>query len=417
MSALQSVLVIGAGPVGNDATQVMARMPEPPTIVVADRNLDRAAATAASVADRTAARVEQLDASDPDAVARLAAGVDVVLHLAHSGCNETVMAGALAAGAHYVDVAMSPAEPEAFMTGTAHTHDAAFRSAGHAAVSGIGTSPGMTNLLAVMLAEPLIQIDSVDLWTAWSFGSDDDPATRLRRYRPLYSAALELQGYSEPVKAWVDGRFQVVEPFTGAREHEFPGNLGTMLMMPYHHEEPWSLPLRLGRGVQRVQYHYPIQPEAATLVLSGLTSTEPIEINGVSVAPIEVVTAAVGPSLAEQASLGTAGAAIAGTFQFWIEVEVVGADEHGAVRESAVWTLDTWAPDRESAGERRDRVGVATPVAGFCAVVAARLVASGDVAPGVASPEAVPAAKFFAGMAELGLPMRYRRTSSRIVSA
>ena len=91
-----------------------------------------------------------------------------------------------------------------------------------------------------------------------------------------------------------------------------------------------------------------------------------------------------------------------------------GRDEHGDVRSSALWTLDTWAADADAAFVLHDRVGVASPVAGFCAVVAATLAAAGRVPDGVATSEVLAADEFFHAMATLGLPMRYRHTSSRL---
>lgn len=418
MNSLRTVLVIGAGPVGHDALQVLARLPQPPTVIVADRDIDRARAAAAAAGERLPVRAEVVDASDADAVARLAAGSEVVLHLGHNSCNAAVMRAALAAGAHYIDVSTSAAEAEVLMAGGTHEFDARFREAGLTAVSTCGNSPGMTNIVAMSLAAPLTRVDSVDIWTAWAFGADEAAPCRLRGYLPLYSTVLELGAYARPVRAFVDGAFRTLEPFTGPVEHEFPGGLGRMLMLPYDHGEPWSLPRHLGRGVKRVQYYYPVQPEAATLVLSGLASPEPVEVNGVAVSPIELVAAVVGPSLAEQTSLaGPAGLRAAEGFRFWTEVEVRGADDEGEVRESALWTLDTWAPDLQAARSLRERCGVTSPVAGFCAVVAARLVCAGRVPAGVVWPEALPADAFFAGMRELGLPLRYRRSSSRLATA
>ncbi len=107
------ILLIGAGGVGDALAKIAARRDFFDHLVVADYDLTRAQRTVAAIADRhgdtvaarfTAARV---DASDADAVAALARehrGTHV-MNAVEPAFVPTVFAGALAAGADYLDMA------------------------------------------------------------------------------------------------------------------------------------------------------------------------------------------------------------------------------------------------------------------------------------------------------------------------
>jgi saccharopine dehydrogenase-like NADP-dependent oxidoreductase len=86
---------------------------------------------------------ERVDASDEAAVARALKGCTVCVNCADYRLNVPVMRGALAAGAHYVDLG-----------GLYHVTrlqlelDGQFRERGQGALLGMGSAPGKTNLLA-----------------------------------------------------------------------------------------------------------------------------------------------------------------------------------------------------------------------------------------------------------------------------
>src|SRR6478752_10069114 len=113
------ILLIGAGGVGGAITKIAARRSFYELIVVSDYDLGRAESAIAWIADRHGADVAarftaaQIDASDPEAVASVARehSVTHVMNAVEPKFVQSIFAGALAAGADYLDMAMSLSEP------------------------------------------------------------------------------------------------------------------------------------------------------------------------------------------------------------------------------------------------------------------------------------------------------------------
>ena len=113
------ILLVGAGGVGNAIAKIAARRSFFELLVVSDYDIRRAqdaiswiaAKHGPTVASRF--RAARVDASDPDSVAALARehGATHVMNAVEPKFVPTVFAGALAAGADYLDMAMSLSEP------------------------------------------------------------------------------------------------------------------------------------------------------------------------------------------------------------------------------------------------------------------------------------------------------------------
>ena len=159
------ILVVGAGGVGNAIAKIAARRSFFDLLVVSDFDLARAESAVAWIADRHGAEVAsrfaaaRIDASDPDSVAALARqhGVTHVMNAVEPKFVPTVFAGALAAGADYLDMAMSLSEPHHTYPHTetgvklgddqfAQAPD--WETAGRLALVGMGVEPGLSDVFA-----------------------------------------------------------------------------------------------------------------------------------------------------------------------------------------------------------------------------------------------------------------------------
>ena len=99
----------------------------------------------------TAAKV---DASDPDAVARFAAGADIIVNAVLPEWVVPVMQAALAVGAHYIDMATrTPGGTVDDGYEAQMALDERFKDAGRTALITTGMTPGVTNTLAAILYE------------------------------------------------------------------------------------------------------------------------------------------------------------------------------------------------------------------------------------------------------------------------
>jgi len=159
------VLLVGAGGVGSAAAAIAARRDFFEAIVVADYDLDRANRAVAAVRDPrfTGTRV---DASDAEAVAALCREYRIthVFNAVDPRFVLPIFNGALAAGADYLDMAMSLSTPDAdtpyqkcgVKLGDAQFDAAAdWAAAERLALVGIGVEPGLSDIFARYAADHL----------------------------------------------------------------------------------------------------------------------------------------------------------------------------------------------------------------------------------------------------------------------
>ena len=157
------ILLVGAGGVGDASRR------SPPAAIFRDddrqrlrpdprRTNRRMARNKTWSAGRTV-RAARVDASDPDSVAALARehSVTHVMNAVEPKFVPTVFAGALAAGANYLDMAMSLSEPHPLrpheQTGIKLGDDqfaqsGDWESAGLLALVGMGVEPGLSDVFA-----------------------------------------------------------------------------------------------------------------------------------------------------------------------------------------------------------------------------------------------------------------------------
>lgn len=283
-------VVGGAGAMGRitvrDLVETCATSDE---VLVADYDLARAEALAASLQGPGTPRVRavRIDVTDRAAAARALAGAFVVVNAVQFQLNLDVMEAALAVGAHYVD-----------MGGLFHTtrkqlalHDR-FQAAGLTAVLGMGAAPGIANLLARKGADALDEVREIHVRVGGMDRTryEDEPALPVS-----YSLKTILEEFSMPPPVFTRGEFTTVEPMSGARPHRFPPPVGVKKPMYVIHSEVATLPLTYKeKGVREVSFKIAFDPAFTDKVRFlrdlGLSSQEPIEVAGVKVAPVDVVS-------------------------------------------------------------------------------------------------------------------------------
>ena len=153
------ILVVGAGGVGSAVVPIAVRRDFFETMVVADHDLGRAErAIAGFPADRRlgAARVDASRAEDVAALCREHA-ISHVLNAVDPRFVMPIFDGAFAAGADYLDMAMSLSHPDpqapyertGVKLGDEQFAKAdAWRSAGRLALCGVGVEPGLSDVFA-----------------------------------------------------------------------------------------------------------------------------------------------------------------------------------------------------------------------------------------------------------------------------
>ncbi|GAA0581053.1 saccharopine dehydrogenase C-terminal domain-containing protein [Paractinoplanes ferrugineus] len=302
------VLVVGAGGVGSAAAGIACRRDFFTRYVVADYELARANRVVDSVADDrfVAARI---DASDAGAVAELcrAHGITHVLNAVDPRFVLPVFEGAHAAGADYLDMAMSLSHPhpdEPYRkTGVKLGDDqfaaaAAWAAAGRLALVGIGVEPGLSDIFAKYAAEHLFaRIDEV--------GVRDGGNLEVEGYEfaPSFSVWTTIEECLNPPVIYERGRgWFTTEPLSEPEMFDFPGGIGPVECVHVEHEEVLLIPRWVDAG--RVTFKYGLGREfievLRTLHKLGLDRTEPVQVGNARVSPRDVVAAV----LPDPATLG-----------------------------------------------------------------------------------------------------------------
>jgi saccharopine dehydrogenase-like NADP-dependent oxidoreductase len=392
------VLLVGAGGVGSAFVRIAARRDFIESLVVADIDAGRAAAAAAAFGDR--AKGVALDASDRAAIEAVlrAEGSTVLMNAADPRFVMPLFDAAFAAGADYMDMAMSLSQPHPerpYEECGVKLGDEQFavadqwESAGRLALVGMGVEPGLSDVFARYAAD--ILFDVID-----EVGVRDGANLAVAGYdfAPTFSIWTTIEECLNPPVIWeADRGWFTTEPFSGAEVFDFPDGIGEVECVNVEHEEVLLIPRWV--NCKRSTFKYGLGDEfidvLRTLHKLGLDRTDPVSVKGGSVSPRDVVAAC----LPNPATLGDkmTGKTCAGTW-----VTGTGKDGH---------PLSTYlyhVVDNEWTMEEYGSQAVVWQTA-INPVVALELVANGTWSgAGVLGPEAFDSVPFLDLLSEYGSP-------------
>ncbi|CAM5448655.1 saccharopine dehydrogenase family protein [Leifsonia shinshuensis] len=315
------ILLIGAGGVGNAIAKIAARRSFFESFVISDYDLSRAEAAVAWIRERHGERVAarfaatRIDASDPSSVAAVAREhrATHVMNAVEPSFVESIFAGALAAGADYLDMAMSlshPHETEPHRRTSVKLGDAQFaenqrwEAAGRLALVGIGVEPGLSDVFARYAADELFShIDELGTRDGANLVVRDDDGNEI--FAPSFSIWTTIEECLNPPVIFEKrrlgeegGGWFTTPPFSEPEVFDFPEGIGPVECVNVEHEEVLLMPRWL--DAERVTFKYGLGAEfigvLKTLHLLGLDSTAPLRVRSaagpVEVAPRDVVAAA-----------------------------------------------------------------------------------------------------------------------------
>jgi saccharopine dehydrogenase-like NADP-dependent oxidoreductase len=318
--------------VGTSAALIAARRDFFEAWICADYDQARARGLADRVADERFSGIA-LDASDESAVSEAcrAHGITHVLNVVDPRFNMPIFDGAFAAGAHYLDTAMSLSRPhperphsDTFVKLGDEQFDKsdAWAERGLLALCGIGVEPGLADVFARYAADHLFdRIEEV--------GIRDGANLLVAGYdfAPSFSIWTTIEECLNPPVIWERDRgWFTTAPFSEPEIFDFPEGIGPVECVNVEHEEVLLVPRWI--ECDRVTFKYGIGDEfievLKTLHKLGLDSTDPVDVRGGRVSPRDVVAAC----LPDPAGLGDkmSGKTCAGTW-------VTGTGKDGQRRE------------------------------------------------------------------------------------
>lgn len=295
------ILLVGAGGVGGAFAAIAARRKFFETIVVADYDRARAEKAVAEADDRFVAA--QIDASDVDSVTALCRehGITHVMNAVDPIFNMSIFAGALEAGADYLDMAMSlskphptaPYEKTGVKLGDEQFAEAsAWKAAGRLALVGIGVEPGLSDVFARYAADELFSdIDELGTRDGANLVVTDEEGDEI--FAPSFSMWTTIEECLNPPVIWQNGDWHTTPPFSEPEVFDFPEGIGPVECVNVEHEEVLLMPRWV--DCKRATFKYGLGEEFINILKVlhnlGLDRTEKVKVKGVEVSPRDVVAA------------------------------------------------------------------------------------------------------------------------------
>lgn len=295
---MSKVLIIGAGGVGGVVTHKCAQHPEVfDEILLASRNEAKCKAIAAQL-DRPI-QTARVDADSVDELVKLIESFkpDVLIHVALPYQDLTIMEACLKTGVPYLDTANYEHPDEAkFEYKEQWAFQDRYKEAGNMATLGCGFDPGMTNIYCAYAQKNLFdEIHRIDILDA-NGGDHGYP------FATNFNPEINIREITAKGRYWEKGEWKETDPLAVKRKFDFDG-IGEKDIYLLYHEELESLSQNI-KGLERIRFWMTFSDKYIThlkvLENVGMTSIEPITVNGTEIAPLEFLKAV----LPDPASLG-----------------------------------------------------------------------------------------------------------------
>ncbi len=279
------VCVLGCGTVGSTAAMILGASGLFDEIVLGDVREEAAGRVAAFCKCKTDVRC--IDVNDRESLKSVMKGADVVLNCTGPfyEYGPKVLRAAIDAKVNYVDVCD---DLDATMKQLEMDNDA--RKANITALIGMGSSPGLANVIAKYCAENLLdEAEAIDILHV--HGGEASEGAAVIKHR-IHSMMMDIPMF-------LNGKMVTVRLFEESgraleTDMEFP-EVGVYRVHAYPHPETITLPKYI-KGVKRVTNLGTVAPPnyinlIKDVVRLGMTSEEPIEVQGQKVVPLEFAVA------------------------------------------------------------------------------------------------------------------------------
>jgi len=302
------VLVVGSGGVGDAFARIAVQRDFFELLVMSDYDQARASATVASATARRPGErrlvAAKVDASSSQSVTALARehSITHVLNAVDPRFVIPVFEGALAAGADYLDMAMSLSTPHPerpYAESGVKLGDDQFAAAqrwedaGRLALVGIGVEPGLSDVFARYAADHLFsEIDELGTRDGANLVVRGDQGEEI--FAPSFSIWTTIEECLNPPVVWEKDRgWYTTAPFSEPEVFDFPEGIGPVECVNVEHEEVLLMPRWV--DAQRVTFKYGLGDDfigvLKTLHTIGLDRTDKVTVGGIQVSPRDVVAA------------------------------------------------------------------------------------------------------------------------------
>lgn len=279
------VLIVGCGAQGRVISTHMARASEVDEIRLSDIDLEMCKRHAEWLkSDKVS--VHKVDASKVEEVASLAKGVDVIINAVIPEFNLAIMDAALKSGVNYIDLAFGPPYQNIEWE---FERSVKFKDAGLTAITGTGTAPGLTNILAAHAVDKLDRVNDIYI-RLYNTLEAKEPISS-------WSPRTMIEDCMLPPVIFENGKFKEVPPFSGEETYNFPEPIGPQQVWYHMHEEPFMLGRTMkDKGLKNCNTKMGAIGGIKSLFDRGFLSDKPVNVEGMEVVPWKFVAALLPPT-------------------------------------------------------------------------------------------------------------------------
>lgn len=275
------MLVVGAGRMGLGAVHDLSAQNDVSEITVADADISKARYIAERV-DKRKVKPVQLDASDERAAVEVMKGHAAAISCVNYWLNERLARAAIEAGANFCDLGGNNDVVDAELR-----LDAEARRRGLNVIPDCGLAPGM---VAVIVAHGVARFERVDEIHIRVGGLPQKPRPPLD-YQLVFAVEGLLNEYVEPARVIRNGKVVVIPPMTELESLEFPAPFAKLEAFQTSGGTSTLVDTFLGK-VKELDYKTIRYPghcvKFKTMLDLGLSSSDPITVDGASVKPRRV---------------------------------------------------------------------------------------------------------------------------------
>ena len=286
---MKIVVLGGAGKMGCLAVEDLVLNPRVDEVVLADRDMEMAGAIAGYL-DSPKLSTQDVDLNDHAALVELLRSADACVNATVYYTNLKVMEACLEAGTHYTDMG-------GLFHGTREQlklHDR-FAAAGISAVLGMGSAPGVPNILARYAAD---RLDTVEYIRIYDGVKPPPPGTM----KFTYAVPTIIDEMTLSPMVFRDGQFIACEPMSEFEDYPFTPPLGHLPMHLSLHSEVATLPVSLQeKGIQECFFkinYWGMAKETvekvAVLADFGFDGRDPVNVKDTQISPRDVMIAMMG---------------------------------------------------------------------------------------------------------------------------
>ncbi|MGA6926204.1 MAG: saccharopine dehydrogenase NADP-binding domain-containing protein [Desulfosarcina sp.] len=283
---MKRIIVIGVGAQGSTIAKRMNDHPGVSEIICADYDRKAAEALTSSLSK---ARAVELDASDVNNVIQAARGCDLIVNGLPLDFNLLVMEAALAVNASYFDMA-GPMEDIGFVESYkllfSEWHQK-FKAKGLTALVGAGSSPGLANVMAREAVEKMDRCETISIFVYEN--------VLTKRFTPFWwSPEVAFWDMAYKTFRYENGLHVTDKPFSRPIRMKLRGIDRAVRMVDHEHDEPVTMGLLADtvlKGVKNVEFKYGGFGVKLSELLyrMGLLSDQPMELNGNSIVPMDLI--------------------------------------------------------------------------------------------------------------------------------